>query len=167
MDASLNTIVAVSILGLIAVSAVQARKTGSWRQFWLTLAALAIFSGILYGLFGFPFPEEIVAKGTNDLALAAALFICMTAGMFAQYLYRHFERPKRHRRTWDWGLFFAPIFASPIVLIPLLAAFQGADIDLSKLTAPRIMMFCVAFQNGFFWKEFFDRKQKEEEAGKA
>ena len=58
------------------------------------------------------------------------------------------------------------MFAAPIILIPLLAAFQGADIDLAKLTTPRIMMFCVAFQNGFFWKEFFDRKQKEVEVGK-
>lgn len=88
--------------------------------------------------------------------------------MFAQYLYRHFERPKRYRHKWDWGCFIAPIFASPIVFIPLAAAFQSVDIDLTKpnLKLPQLMVFFVAFENGFFWKEHYDRKQKEEEKGK-
>ncbi len=155
------------MFGLVLVSAMWARKTGEWRPFLLGIGALAVFVILLNRLFGFPIPEPVVAKGSNDLVLAGALFICMVAGMFGQYLYRHFERPMRFRRKWDWGLFLAPVFASPIVLMPLLAAFQGADIDLAALTAPRLMMFCVAFQNGFFWKEFFDRKRKEEEAGKV
>ena len=167
MDIMLNVLLSISIVGLILVSALWARNTGEWRPFGIGAGALALFILLLNQLFGFPFPETVVSKGApNDLVLAGALFIFMLAGMFAQYLYRHFERPKRYRRKWDWGLFFAPMFAAPIILIPLLAAFQGADIDLAKLTTPRIMMFCVAFQNGFFWKEFFDRKQKEVEVGK-
>jgi hypothetical protein len=86
----------------------------------------------------------------------------MLLGMLSQFLYRRFERPQRLRPTWDWGMFIAPVFASPIVFIPLLAAFQNANIDLKDLTAPRLMIFFVAYQNGFFWKEFFDRKQREE-----
>jgi hypothetical protein len=51
-----------------------------------------------------------------------------------------------------------------MVFIPLLAAVQGADLRLEELTAPRMMIFFVAFQNGFFWKNFFDQKQKTERA---
>jgi hypothetical protein len=29
------------------------------------------------------------------------------------------------------------------------------------MTLPRLMIFLVAFENGFFWKEYFDRKRKE------
>jgi cytochrome bd-type quinol oxidase subunit 2 len=92
----------------------------------------------------------------------------MLLGMFAQYLYRHFERPKRYRNKWDWGCFIAPIFASPIIFTPLAAAFQSVDIDLTKPNSklPQLMIFFVAFENGFFWKEHYDRKQKEEEKEK-
>jgi hypothetical protein len=92
----------------------------------------------------------------------------MTGGMFAQYLYRYLERPVRYRQKWDWGCFIAPIFASPIVFIPLAAAFQNVDIDLTnpRLKLPQLMIFLVAFENGFFWKEYFDRKRKQLEKGK-
>lgn len=121
--------------------------------------------------FAFPFRPAVVAKGGrngSDLVLAGALGICMLAGMFAQFLYRHFEREKRYRKQWDWGLFIAPIFASPIVFIPLAASFQNVDIDLTgeRMTLPRLMIFLVAFENGFFWKEYFDRKRKEGEKRK-
>ena len=164
MSWEMTALLGLSLAGLLLASGLRARKTGDWRPFLLESSALAIFAILLNILFGFPFPQTgVVAKGPGeDLMLAAALYLCMLLGMFSQYLYRRLERPKRRRLKWDWGLFVAPVFASPIVFIPLLAAFQEAGIDLKRLTAPRLMIFFVAFQNGFFWKEFFDRKQKEE-----
>lgn len=164
MSLELTLAAAVAILALVAVLALSARNSGEWQAFYLEIAGLALFVLFLNRLFGFPVPAtELTAKGkSGDFILAAALFFCMLLGMVSQYLYRRFEKPKRRRTKFDWGVFIAPVFASPIVFIPLLAAFQNADVDLANLTVPRLMIFFVAYQNGFFWKEFFDRKQREE-----
>jgi hypothetical protein len=71
----------------------------------------------------------------------------------------------------DFGMFVAPVFASPIVFIPLLAALQNtpAITGTQGFSAVNLMVFFVAFENGFFWKEYFDhrRKAKQEETGKV
>jgi len=54
--------------------------------------------------------------------------------------------------TEDWML--------AIAFIPLLASFEGAGINLRNSPSPRLMIFLVAFQNGFFWKEYFDSRKK-------
>jgi hypothetical protein len=169
MDARLNFVLLLCVAGIIAVSARQARATGEWRTFGVGLVALAAFIFFLNYWFGFPFAGPLLAKAEDhSLLLAGAMGVCMILGMLAQYLFRYFERPGRHRPKWDWGCFVAPIFASPIVFIPLAAAFQNANIDLTKpdLKLPQLMIFLVAFENGFFWKEYFDRKRKMVEKGK-
>jgi hypothetical protein len=124
------------------------------------------FALLLNLLFGFPRPQSDVAKGASeDLAFALVLYVCMLLGMASQHLYARLEQPKRRRPRFDWGVFLAPAFASPIVFLPLLISFQNAGMDLSQLTVPRIMIFIVAFQNGFFWKAHFDRRRKEVESG--
>ena len=162
MAPELTVAVGVSLVVLVVLLALSARNTGDWRGFAFELVAIVAFAVFLNRLFDFPFSPPVAAKGSSDFLLAGALLICMLLGMLSQFLYRRFERPQRLRPTWDWGMFIAPVFASPIVFIPLLAAFQNANIDLKDLTAPRLMIFFVAYQNGFFWKEFFDRKQREE-----
>src|SRR5215469_11942708 len=145
------TIAICVCLGVLTVLlALQARKTGEWRAFYFEFAALVVFVFFLRILFGFPaLPERISGKGgAGELMLAAFLGICMVLGMLAQFLYRHFEQPQGRRPRWDWGMFIAPLFASPIVFIPLLVAFDGANIDLNNLTAARSVIFFVAFQNG-------------------
>jgi peptidoglycan biosynthesis protein MviN/MurJ (putative lipid II flippase) len=163
MDNRLTSILLACFIGLAVVTVRWARKTGEWRPFWIGLVPVVAYGIFLNRWFGFPFEPHITGKGGSDLVLAGALGICMIVGMLAQYLYRHFERQERNRTKWDWGCFIAPIFASPIIFIPLAAAFQNADIDLAKqpMTLPRLMIFLVAFENGFFWKEYFDRKRKE------
>ena len=160
MPLELNCLVAGSMAALILLGVLWARKGHRWRSFWAGFVALAVFAVFLNRLLAFPFAPA-VAKGSQDLTLAVALYVCMLGGMLAQYIYRRFEKPSGERAAWDWGLFVAPAFASPIVFIPLLAAFQAAEVKLDELTAPRLMIFFVAFQNGFFWKDFFERKQKE------
>lgn len=165
MPLPLTITVAVAMLALISIGATRARRTGEWAGFLLETLGLAVFALSLYWLFGFPLPEPAAtSKGPQEsFILVAVLFVCMILGMLAQAFYEHFSlaRPKRVRKTLDWGLFFAPVCASPIVFIPLMVALQNADIDLKALTVPRMMMFFVAFQNGFFWKEHFDRKRKD------
>jgi ABC-type Co2+ transport system permease subunit len=154
------------MVGLLLVSALWTRKTGEWRSLIALVLGLAAFALFLNRQFTFPVTRVVAMGPQQDLALWVALYFCMLAGMFAQYAYRHFERPRRHRTKWDWGLFIAPAFASPIVFVPLAASFISAGLDFTKPTAAKFMIFFVAFQNGFFWKEFFDLKQKAAEAGK-
>jgi hypothetical protein len=163
MDPRLNLILLICVIGVIAISARFSIRTGQWRPFWLGLLALSAFVIFLNRLFGFPFPSPIVGKGEHDLLFTGAMCLCMIAGMFAQYLFRYFERPARRRLKWDWGCFVAPVFASPIIFIPLATAFQNVDIDLTKpdLKLPQLMVFFVAFENGFFWKEYYELKRKE------
>lgn len=152
------------MLGLFVQGAVRARANKDWQPFWLGTAALAAFAAFLNWLFGFPFPENPQAKGPGeDFALVAILLVCMLVGMLAQVFYHHFSLPrqKRLRRKIDWGQFFAPACASPIIFVPLMVTLQNANIDFKAMTAPKMMIFFVAFQNGFFWKALFDRKQKE------
>jgi|SRR5579871_916801 len=168
MDAWSNLILAICVFGLAVVGARSARQDGNWRGFSFAIVILLLFSFFLNRWFGFPFPGAIVSKDGASVAFTIFMAIAMIAGMLAQYLYRHFERPARYRLKWDWGCFIAPIFASPIVFIPLAAAFQSADIDLTKdrTALPRLMLYLVAFENGFFWKEYFDRRRKQVEGAK-
>jgi hypothetical protein len=161
MSSELNVLVGASMAALLLVYALWARKTGRWRMFAALTIGIAAFALFLNRLFGFPVARVVPMGLRNDLALWAALYLCMLAGMFAQYAYRYFERPRFRRKNWDWGLFIAPVFASPIVFVPLATACISAGLEVEKLTAARFMIFFVAFQNGFFWKEFFDMKQSE------
>jgi hypothetical protein len=163
MNSVLTGVVATSLVLLFLILARSAWDSHKWGAFASESVLLLAFVVFFHRLFGFPFPQtEVVAKGpqTGQL-LAVALYVSMLLGMFAEFLYSHFEKPKRKRTQFDWGLFFAPVCASPIVFIPLMAAFQSADVDLQKSAIPRLMVFLVAFQNGFFWKEHFDARRKD------
>lgn len=162
----MTALIAGSMLVLCFLAIQWARANGNWWLLSVELAALSAFAWFLHVSFNFPFGADLTAKGPNDVWLAVSLGICMVLGMAARFFYAHFEQPKRKRaRKIDWGLFVAPVFASPIIFLPLLAAFQSVDIDLAKLTVPKLMIFFVAFENGFFWKAHFDSRQHEVESG--
>ncbi len=166
MPLSLTGLVLVAMVTLLFLRCFRLRREGAWARFALEATALAGFAGFLHLLFGFPIPRlEDTAKGapSEDMELVVVLFICMLAGMLAQVFYEHFSLPRTIRigEYIDWGQFWAPACASPIVFIPLMVTLQNANLDLKALTTPRMMIFFVAFQNGFFWKDFFSRKLKE------
>jgi len=163
MSLYLTIAVAVAMCALAVLEAVRAHQRHEWRSFWLEISGIAGFALFLHWLFDFPKPlEPITAKGAEDFTVVGILFLCMIIGMFAHALYQHFslKRSVRVRRKVDWGLFFAPVCASPMIFIPLLAAIQNANVDLKELTIPRMMMFFVAFENGFLWKAAFDRRKQ-------
>lgn len=164
-----TVVVAAAIVCSLILSGMRARRDDAWSRFLLEAIGLLLFVAVLRWLFGFPMPSgNAVPKGpADDFALGAALFVAMLFGMLGQVLYRHFSVPAslRRRRRIDWGRFLAPVCASPIVFMPLMVSLQNANIDLQALTAPRMMIFLVAFQNGFFWKEHFDRQYLEAKKG--
>lgn len=159
-----NLLLAISLIGFLAVSTVSVKHSGLWRPYLALISGLLVFGFFLHQLFGFPqLRPEVAAKGDSGqpLVVTTALYLCMVTGMLAQHLYFHFMRGKTSRPKWDWGIFLSPVLASPIVFIPLQGALQSAGIDLMAQPQPRIMLFLVAFENGFFWKDFFDRQRRE------
>jgi hypothetical protein len=164
MSVYLTLLVATAMVGLFVQRLARAWRTHNWDQFRLEMVALVAFAGFLHWLFGFPFATHETPKGPGeDFTIVAVLLVCMLLGMLAQVFYQHFDQPRRVRlrKKIDWGQFWAPVCASPIVFIPLMVTLQNANIDLKTMTTPKMMIFFVAFQNGFFWKALFDGKRKE------
>ncbi len=83
------------------------------------------------------------------------LYLAMTLGMVAQYFY--FST----RRKFRWRPFIKPFLASPIVFIPLVSAYQNALTSLDAFELGDLMLLLVAFQNGFFWKVVFDKREEQ------
>ncbi|MDZ7290105.1 MAG: hypothetical protein ONB44_01635 [candidate division KSB1 bacterium] len=158
MSGLMTFLTGLSLAALAALSILRFAQNKNWRIFFIQMLVLALGVWFLHALFDFP----VVAprpRGAQDVYLVIILYVCMLLGMAAQYAYTRFEKPKQQRPQFDFGLFVAPIFTSPIVFIPLLAALQNANIDLAQLTVPKMMVFFVAFENGFFWKEYFDHRR--------
>lgn len=127
----------------------------------LLVAAIILAAGAGYYAL-FQSGSQIRPKGDqpNQWAFIGVLYIFMLLGMASNYLYGRFSMTKSTRPQFDTGNLAAPMMASPIVFIPLLGAFQNTYVDLANLTAPKLMIFLVAFENGFFWKEFFDNRRR-------
>ena len=161
MSSLMTIITCISLAGLLGISVFRFIKLKNNAHFIFQIILIVICFLSLYFLF---YSQEIpITKGDvgNEISFIIVLYICMIAGMFAHHGFTHFKQPKKRRKEFDLGLFIAPIFASPIVFLPLLAVFQNAEVDLQNLTVTTIMVFFVAFENGFFWKEYFDNRRKE------
>lgn len=155
----------ISLIGLLALSFFHFLKFKRIVQFISQLVILGATFGFLYVFFYSS--ETPVARGENELNIYSVIVLYgfMLLGMLAHYAYHRFSRPSRHRKKFDFGLFIAPVFTSPIIFLPLLSAMQNANIDLMHLTTPKLMVFLVAFENGFFWKEYFDNRRQLKEKG--
>jgi hypothetical protein len=159
----MTTIVAIALLSLVALSVNRLARERRAGPFLLSLSVLAGLAWLLRRFFGFPVAQPIPAsKGLtpSELPVIGVLFACMLLGMLAHWLYVWLGTPQGKRRKFDFGRFVAPILASPIIFIPLLASQQNTDLSLAQLDVPRFMVFLVAFENGFFWKEYFDNLKK-------
>ncbi len=156
MSNILNWITAISLLALAGVLFYRDYKAGSWKGFFLHATVLLACLEFLRRFYGF-LTTAPVSKGESgdDIYFIIVLYVIMLLGMVANYAYQRFSTEKSERKQWDFGLFLAPVFVSPIIFIPLLTAFQQQNSD-----SPKMMLFLVAFQNGFLWKEYFDHKRR-------
>ena len=160
-----NLITILTGLSLVALASLSVHRLildKNWKQFAAQMLGLGLCVFVLNLAFDFPFIGlESVPRGVDDeWKFIVVMYIFMVLGMAAQFAYNHYSKPRgKRRKKFDFGLFIAPFFASPIIFIPLLAAFMSADIDLSQEHQSRIMLFFVAFENGFFWKDYFDHKR--------
>ena len=159
----LDTLFWISTAGLLVLSALSFHKSKNRWQLFFRILILAACGSVYY--FVFQSSPRLLPKGEkpNQGAFLTILYFCMLLGMLCHYLYTLPMAPKRKREpfTFDLGSFLAPVFVSPLVFIPLYGAFLNADVDIANLTPPKFMIFLVAFENGFFWREVVDNRRKE------
>jgi len=146
--------VSAAVLTLLVAYRDLAVRRPRRKAFTVFLAALSV---AIYAL-AFPDPT-ITDKGVIQEVVAVALcYVSMLLGMIAQYFYKQADRGDR-AFTFAPLEFMMPIFASPIVFIPLLTITQDMALG-GAFTKGKLMVYLVAFQNGFFWKSFFEQRQK-------
>jgi hypothetical protein len=105
-------------------------------------------------------PKAVQARGSSDEIVAIVFcYLSMVFGMMAEYGYAQAERGNK-KLEFEPMSFLMPIFASPIVFIPLLTLTSEVAIG-GAFTRPKLMVYLVAFQNGFFWKSFFEQRRAE------
>jgi len=146
------------VTGLLALALLEFRKSKNAAHLFFWFAPLAAWGGLYFVVF--EAKPDLRPKGDENHqdAFLAILYLCMVIGMASSYLYSWVM--KISPEPFDTRRFLAPIFASPLVFIPLLGAFQDAKIDLTKITGAKLMIFFVAFQNGFFWQQVIKNRQK-------
>lgn len=150
--------------GLLAASAAAfaagvvylALRTRRPRTIILTLLALAAGLWLVYLVA----PAAVATRGDGEGATLVVSYLAMLAGMVAHYVYAQAERGAK-TLTVEWLPFFMPILASPIVFIPLVSLAGEVATSGSIVSRARVMVYLVAFQNGFFWKHFFDQRKRE------
>ena len=160
-------VLAISFLGVATILIRRDIRENAWKRFTLHVVVLLG----LWLAFGPSIPsmmhdasQDVRPKGGEPGTEPAAFFVAimygaMLLGMLASYAYKRFSHPETERPDWDWGLFLAPVFVSPIIFIPLYTMIQeSANGSLNS------MLLLIAFQNGFLWKEYFDQKRKTEVA---
>src|SRR5512135_293223 len=117
MSTLMTSIVGAAIIGLAALSVFSFSRHRQLRLLMLQILSIVVVVLFLWALFGFPQPERRLisrGEGESELPIIAILFVCMILGMLAHWLYAWLETPKLERQSFDFGLFIAPVLASPV-----------------------------------------------------
>ena len=151
MSGSLALILTVS-LGLLVVHLIYRVFTKSAAVLPSALVVL-VACWVVYAVA----PRSMQTRGPGDEIVSIIFcYASMVFGMMAEYGYSQAERGNK-KIEFDWMSFMMPIFASPIVFIPLLTLTSEVALG-GAFTRPKLMVYLVAFQNGFFWKSFFEQR---------
>lgn len=156
MSVTLTTIVTVSLIGLIGGVAYFELRRWQTRGF----LASAVLVAIALAVFRFAMPDSLETKGgaADETIAVVFCYLAMLLGMVAEYFYEQGEHGRRRFR-FEPIKFLMPVFASPIVFIPLLTITSEMSIG-GAFTKAKLMVYLVAFQNGFFWKSFFEQSRQ-------
>ena len=147
------TLLIVSLAVMIAELAYRVFTT---RVRLLPRAVAIVVAGlVVYALS----PRSVETRGISETASIVFCYASMVLGMIAEYAYAQAERGSK-KFEFEPMSFLMPIFASPIVFMPLLTL--TSDISAGgAFTRAKLMVYLVAFQNGFFWKTFFEQRRRE------
>ena len=142
----------VCLIGTVAYRDIVRRRP---RRFLPTV----VLGGLALGVYAFAFPESLETKGSVDeTAAIVCCYLAMVSGMIAEYFFTQAEHGAK-KLTFEPMGFLMPIFASPLVFIPLLTITSDIAIG-GAFTKAKLMVYLVAFQNGFFWKGFFEQRRE-------
>ena len=97
------------------------------------------------------FPTPIEGFGGGPILAFIIMFGCTVSGMAAQYAFYQ-------NKKFSWGSFLRPLVISPLILLPLVGTMNGIK---TFDTIQLISFGMLSFQNGFFWKEVFEKVRKD------
>jgi hypothetical protein len=151
---------AITAFSLAALSVLVIFKSFKKRKFGLLILVVLICLAavLLHRFFGFiEVDQQFSAKSAEDFSYAPyiALYLSMILGMLSEYLYTRFSSPQELRLPFDFGVFVSPILISPILFVPLYETLSNV-VTPSRATG---MLVLVAFENGFFFKGYFDQRR--------
>jgi hypothetical protein len=172
MSAPSEMLIGLSLMGSLFLFIYWFWKDRNLTRLVLRLLLLIGVLFALHGIFGFPKallrPEDATfSKGSEgaaaDWPLYLIAYLSMLAGMLCQFLYTRFSREAAQRSPFDWGSFIAPVFVSPIIFVPLCSTLGVGE----HAEAGRYMIFLIAFENGFFFKGYFDQRSQADHGSKS
>jgi hypothetical protein len=151
----LSSILLVSGTAFGVILLYLAARTRRPRVIILTLLVLAVAGWIVYSVS----PASTVTRGEEDTGATLIIsYVAMVLGMVAHYMYAQGQKGAK-TLTFEWLPFLMPILASPIVFIPLVSLAGEVPAVGGAFTHAKVMVYLVAFQNGFFWKHFFEQQR--------
>jgi hypothetical protein len=144
-----NALVAFIVLFFIT-TLIEFLRKHYFKRFLFEILLIIGFIIILNITTGFPIPSSRQAfGGVSPLVAMGIMFVCTILGIMAHYFFYL-------KGKFSWRKFLKPLFISPIVFLPLIGSVQS----ISSLESIQMISFAIlAFQNGFFWKEVFERGQ--------
>jgi hypothetical protein len=105
-------------------------------------------------------PATAGTRGEGDNATLIISYVAMVLGMTSHYIYVQAAQGAK-KLKFNWLSFVMPILASPIVFIPLVSLAGQVPSVPEAFSQAKVMVYLVAFQNGFFWKHFFDQRKQD------
>jgi hypothetical protein len=154
MTEDLYWLLTASFAAVAVVLLYYVTTSGSRRTRVTALLVLAVGAWILYTLT----PSLTQTRSSTDEVIVAVIaYFAMVLGMIAQYFYVQAEGGAT-RVKFEWLPFLMPLLASPIIFIPLVSIAVDAGGG-GAFTRQKLMVYLVAFQNGFFWKQVFDQRR--------
>lgn len=152
----LNSLLLVSGAASAVVLLFLALRTRRPRVIILTLLVVALSAWIVYSVA----PGTAGTRGEGDGATLIISYVAMVLGMTSHYVYVQAQQGAK-KLKFNWLAFVMPILASPIVFIPLVSLAGEVPAVGGPFAQAKVMVYLVAFQNGFFWKHFFDQRKQD------
>jgi hypothetical protein len=154
MTEDLYWLLAASFAAVAVVLLYYVITSTSRRPRVTALLVLAVGAWVLYTLT----PSLTQTRSSTDEVIVAVIaYFAMVLGMVAQYFYVQAETGAT-KVKFEWLPFLMPLLASPIIFIPLVSIAVDAGGG-GAFTRQKLMVYLVAFQNGFFWKQVFDQRR--------
>jgi hypothetical protein len=158
-----SSLVLASLLAAAAVVVFKLFRGGNRALFIVQLIVLLTAGLFFQWILGFHWSTAYTARGTVEESslFVVWLYLSMLSGMAANSAYEHLGPHATPGTHPQWGTLLAPALVSPIVFLPLAASFDASSSTIGTgHRAPHLMLLLVAFQNGFFWQDFFRRRTR-------